>query len=229
MFFHKRETNSTVIPTPVSLVPASGFDGNDGRWSTFMINVGDNGDGRTGQNFKVLISTSSPLTQIPITADWCTIPDEETCAANRGVEMYQSRQYSGFQRDRTEQWRQIGIYGLPPIPYFDEHPDPNLNASYGTVTVGLGPTSKDSHTLAEQTVAGVKTRNFFMGSFGLGVDPVDFGAESPVQPFLYNFRQFNQIPSLSYGYTAGAHYRKCSFPITVCWPARGSGALIVLS
>jgi hypothetical protein len=207
MFLHKRERNTTIIPGPVSLTPANGFDGNDGRWSTFTINIGNDDSGRKGQEFKVLVSTSSPLVQIPIPADWCTTPDKETCAANRGVLTYGAKQYLGFQANQTERWKETGLYSLPPIPYFDGHPEQNLNASYGTVTVGLGPSSKESHTLAQQTVAGVNNKNFFMGSFGLAADEVDIGTESPIRSWLFNYHHFSRIPSMSYGYTAGAVYQ----------------------
>ncbi|KAF2196955.1 acid protease [Delitschia confertaspora ATCC 74209] len=201
---HKRAEKA--IKAPVVVTPATTWDGNDGKWSTFFITVGDDGLGRTGQDFRVLISTSSSITQIPVEADWCTQPDQEKCADRRGVQMFQAKQSLGFQVNVASNWKQLGPYTLPVPPYFDDYPEKNPGGSYGTVTVGFGRASSAPLSMPGQMVAQINTKDFFMGSFGLSAIPASFGGKA-MATFLQNFANNSLIPSLSYGYTAGAYYR----------------------
>ena len=197
------------IPAPYVFTPSSSFDGNDGSWSTFVVNIGDDGTGTTGQNFKVLVSTSSPVTMVPMQADWCTLPDQDTCAANRGVEPFQSRQTRGFQSASSKAWQASGVYSLPLALDVDYTPESKPNGSWGTDTVGLGLASPASLLMSQQLVVETTTQDYFMGSLGLASLPVDLGS-GPIATFLANFHYFNNTPSLSYGYTAGASYRESS-------------------
>lgn len=201
MFFRKRD-NATIIlpPQPVSLVPSGEFDGNDGKWSTFYINVGGDGEGR-GQNFKVLISTSSPLTLVPQQAEWC----DQTCAENRGVGIFDSKQPLGFESESSVGWKDSGIFTIPLPDWWSGNK--NLSGTWGTTAVGLGEASKESKTLADQFAVEYTFNDFFMGSFGLAAGAINPGSGAK-SPFITNFEAFNQIPSISYGYTAGAYYRK---------------------
>jgi len=213
MFFRKRAepTNVTVI-APHVVTPTADFLGNDGRWSTFLINVGDDGTGTKGQDFKVLISTSSSITTVPEQANWCDTPDEEACAAKRGVQLFQNRQSLGFQSSLSSSWKTSGLFDLPVLSYSDNFPeDSKPKAEYGLDNVGLGLSSTQSLIMADQVVAGISTQNFFMGSFGLGIQPIDNGGVK--QPWLYNFHHFNNTPSKAYGYQAGAYYREYTFTI----------------
>ncbi|KAF2188981.1 acid protease [Zopfia rhizophila CBS 207.26] len=209
MSFQPRSENTTTILLPVQVIPSGTFDGNDGKWSTFTINIGNDQSGFAGQDFKILISTSSSLTQVPMQAEWCSKPSKEKCAANRGIQTFQSRQSLGFDPLLSKNWQQAGPHDIPLPQELDWTPDQHPNASYGTDAVGLGSSSLASPTLTQQLVAQFKSQNFFMGSFGLSATPVNLGT-GPVAPFLVNFREFNNTPSLSYGYTAGAHYRNNS-------------------
>ena len=58
-----------------------------------------------------------------------------------------------------------------------------------------------------QLVAGITTEDFFIGTFGLSTAQTDLGS-GPIDTFLTVFNTYNNTPSLSYGYTAGAQYRK---------------------
>ena len=79
---------------------------------------------------------------------------------------------------------------------------------YDTVTLGLtnggGPTSK--HTV----VANIADFTYWLGLFGLRPAPTNFTTLVNPQPsFMELLKNQSQIPSLSYGYTAGNQYRRC--------------------
>jgi hypothetical protein len=193
---------TTLLPQPAQVLTPSGqFDGNDGKWSTFNINVGDrDGTGR-GQNFRVLVSTSSSVLQVPMQANWC---NDDECAKDRGIEVYQSRQSYGLLTEASTGWTQNGLYNFPTPYWWDGR---NINATWGWSNVGLGSSSPQSIVLEQQVVVGNTAPEFFLGSFGLDIIPVDTGG-GPLATFLDNLVAFNQTPSRSYGYTAGAYYSK---------------------
>jgi hypothetical protein len=202
---HKDKMNSRRdtpnVPKPYVLTPSGDFDGNDGRWSSFYINLGDDGTG-IGQNFKVLIATSSPITIIPGPADWCN----QDCAAKRGVETFDGKPSLGFDKTASKAWKNADIFPIPlPTGY-----NGSINGLYGTENVGLGESSKTSLILAQQFVALPTDKQLFMGSFGLSADFVSPGKGSSQPSFLVTFAKQNQIPSKSYGYSAGASYREYS-------------------
>lgn len=207
MFSYKRADDTSTVPLPaVAVTPAEGFSGNDGLWSTFLINVGDGlGEGR-GQDFRVLISTSSSITQIPSEAPWCTQPDKAACAADRGVELFKSRQSLGFQERESPSWQRSGNFELPVLSYAEDYPEKHPNGTYGTDAIGLGQSSLQSPVLLKQTLALISTQNYFMGSFGLGVRKIRYDG-GDVDTFLHNFWYANRTKSRSYGYTAGASYK----------------------
>ncbi|KAJ4299707.1 hypothetical protein N0V90_004953 [Kalmusia sp. IMI 367209] len=207
MHFRKRAdsvNNTTPLPpAPKTVAPSGSFDGNDGDWSTFLINVGDSDGTGGGQNFKVLISTSSPIVLVPAQADWC----DEDCAKDRGVQVYKGEQNLGFQTTSSS-WSQAGIYDLPvPDGWLNKTDKPR--GTWGTDNVGLGPSSKDSWILPGTYVAESRYKELYMGYFGLAAGPVSPGAgKDSVNPFLTTFASSGQIPSISYGYTAGASYNE---------------------
>ncbi|KAF2126554.1 acid protease [Dothidotthia symphoricarpi CBS 119687] len=199
MYFSKRaDTNATIQlpPKPVVVSPSGSFDGNDGKWSTFLINIGSDNDGN-GQNFKVLISTSSPLTLVPQQTDWCN----NDCAKDRGILLYNNQQPLGA--EDSQYWQKAGTYVIPDT---DSWSNDSLAGNWGLDNVGLGLSSKESLILAERYVVKYIFEDFFLGSFGLTVGEVGpNGGSKPT--FLSEFANSNQIASSSYGYTAGAHYR----------------------
>ena len=77
-------------------------------------------------------------------------------------------------------------------------------ADYGFDTVVLN----DRVSVPSQIVAVLNTTDFWLGEFGLGVQESRFNGTADHLSYLSSLVQTTgDIPSHSYGYTAGAHYR----------------------
>ncbi|KAJ4362416.1 hypothetical protein N0V83_010509 [Neocucurbitaria cava] len=180
MYLQRRKDVISLPPQPYVLSPSGTFDGNDGKWSTFFINVGDDGTGN-GQSFKVLISTSSPLTLVPQQTAWC----DKDCAKDRGILFVNGQQSLGYKE--SQYWKTAGLYDIP-LPFWwtnesTTNSTDTLIGDWGSENLGMGESSTKSPILTEQYV----------------VDKPNF---------LNNFyKSANMTASASYGYTAGAYYR----------------------
>jgi hypothetical protein len=84
------------------------------------------------------------------------------------------------------------------------------SADYGLDTVAVG----DKISVPDQIVGIINSTDFLLGELGLGVIPSNFTSVN--QPTFLSSLVENQsaIPSHSYGYTAGAHYRMHS-PLSI--------------
>lgn len=85
------------------------------------------------------------------------------------------------------------------------------NGSYGYDTLALGLPGSGLPSLKRQVIAGIWTNDFFVGSLGLSAVPFNFSNLDDPQPsMLSSLRNESLIPSTSWAYTAGAHYRSPS-------------------
>jgi hypothetical protein len=87
----------------------------------------------------------------------------------------------------------------------------NGSGRYGKDVVALngGNGSANGVSLANQLVAGIAAKDYLLGIFGLGIRPTSFSSSStPVPSFMQTLKSNKLIPSLSYGYTAGAKYEE---------------------
>lgn len=201
----KRAGTAALPKPPVSVTPSGYFDGIDGNWSTFFVNVNSDGTRDNGQNFKVLISTSSPLTLLPAPNDWCNAQ----CSERRGVLSHNNNSVRGV--EISENWNEIGTYTIP-VPYwyqasFLESNTKQLAGVWGTTNIGVGLSSEKSLMSTKQYAVKYTSDHFFMGSFGLSIGATG-SKEAPGNTFLTNSYYKHNIASPTYGYTAGAWYRK---------------------
>lgn len=177
-------------------------DGNDGPWSTVAL-----GFGSPPQIIRVLISTTCPQ---PWAVDplGCTPTDPPNCISNRG---------NRFNKNASSTWQEKGLYEL----------DQELNLGYtgngnfGLDNLTLGYPGSGAITLEHQIVATVAAKDFYLATWGIAPRPtnltsdpnaVTFAANESYQSVLSTLRQENNIPSLSYGYTAGAQYSMSYLP-----------------
>ncbi len=191
-------------PSPFSFAPSQAWDGDAGSWSSFIIRVGT-----PPQDFRVLPSTSGQQTWIPVpegcNQSYQSNPLPSNCGASRGAMPFQGSQSNGFVSNASSTWVSKGIYQL------DVETDLGYtgNGDFGFDTVGLEVENSGGLTLTDQLVAGVATEDFFLGQFGLGPKPINLSTfEHPISSYMQNLADQNLIPSLSFGFTAGAKYRE---------------------
>ena len=80
---------------------------------------------------------------------------------------------------------------------------------YGFDDITLGSQGEGGASLKNQTVAGIATKQYYMGLFGLAPRPTNFSSDGTAVPsFMENLRSQGEIPSVSWGYTAGNQYRE---------------------
>ena len=188
----------STAPAPFVYSPSLTWDGNDGSWSTFIVRVGT-----PSQDFRILPTTQGQETIVPV-PEGCTPSDPPNCGSLRGAYPFDGAQSTGFQTNASSTWVTNGLYVL--------NLDADLvypgNALYGFDTVGPEIDNSGGPTLQHQIVAGIAAKEFYLGVFGLGPEPSNFSTFADPQPsFLTSLKSANEIPSLSYGYTAGAAYR----------------------
>ncbi|OCL05001.1 acid protease [Glonium stellatum] len=190
---------ASTVPAPYVVSPSQSFDGNDGAWSTFSISVGT-----PGQDLRVQVSTKSGETWV-IVPEGCYPEDGANCPSLRGAQTFNSAASPGFQSNISSTWSTIGVYSLD----LENGLNYTGNGIYGYDRVALGMASDTSAlSLDKQIVTGIAEMDYYMGHIGLGVQPSSFSSLSqPINSFLYQLWNQTKIPSLSYGYTAGAKYR----------------------
>ena len=110
-----------------------------------------------------------------------------------------------FNTTDSNTWDEQGFYGLHVGQTFGL----DGNGYFGYDTVGLGIPGEEGPTITNTTIATLKTSYFWLGHLGLHPKPTNFTQDMVSVP-SYMTRLFEQgnIPSLSFGYTAGVQYRE---------------------
>ena len=188
--------NSTSLPAPVSVPPTQGFGGNDGLWSTFNLRIG-----RPDQDVSLLPSTAGSviwaITSDGGCPDGTPVPPSvgnPGCSDSRG-RLFNSNQSATYVPNSIYTLGVEGNLGLDSAGYF----------GYDDVTIGLSGST--GPYVQHQIIAAIADPRYWLGSFGLNPQPSNFtNFVSPQPSFMQSLRQTNQIPSISYGYTAGAYY-----------------------
>lgn len=129
-----------------------------------------------------------------------------------------------FNISASSSWHSIGAYGLG-------LPDLGIggNGDYGLDSIVLTNNLKIQSTSVDSAlVAAINDTNYYQGFIGVGVTQGRFGGNVTTNPFIPQLAQtYGTIPSHSYGYTAGAHYRMLLFfffffNLNLCWPVSGT-------
>ncbi|EXJ55477.1 hypothetical protein A1O7_08404 [Cladophialophora yegresii CBS 114405] len=178
-------------PSPIVATTSTDFFGYDGLWSAVSIRVGS-----PEQYVYVLPSTLSQETWVvgPAGCDGTTI-----CENKRG---------GLFAANESESFIPEGLYEL------------NYNPQLGNAGLGyygLDAVSLDDTTsVPDQIVAVVNSTAYWIGSLGLGVQNTRFSGSENISPLLSSLiEKRDDIPSRSYGYTAGASYRLKGVPASL--------------
>lgn len=150
--------------------------------------------GTPEQDVRVLISTASQQTWV-ILPDGCRATDTICPDARGGIYNYNT----------SSTWSQVGE------GFFELSIEQNLgipaNGFYGRDTISLGGEGSGGPTLPDQIVGGIGIETYYVGMFGVNPKTTNFtGLEQP--SYLASLKNQNLIPSVSFGYTAGAPYRE---------------------
>jgi hypothetical protein len=192
------------VPGVVVVAPDQDWAGNDGYWNTFSLMVGS-----PQQNARVLVSTASQ--QIWVVNRAACVSNVTDAATGRIVALNQfnsdcenSRGYL-YNQSISSSWRQKGYYQL----WLEKKLMLGGNGLYGYESVGLGQAGERGPTVFNTTIGTIVTPNFWLGNFGLHPKPTNFSAfEDPVPSHMTHLFEQKNIPSLSFGYTAGSRYRE---------------------
>ena len=191
---HRLSAWSTSTPAPIEFPASQDFDGPDGPWSSFALQVGT-----PPQTVKVLISTASDQTWV-VLPQGCMSKDPSNCETSRG---------GVFSPDQSDTWLQNDI---SPNGTFSTGLESNLgyfsNVKYGFDTVTLGWRGSGGPSLQNQVVAGIATKDFYLGLFGINPRPSNFTNFDITFPsFISGLKNNFLISSVSYAYTSGNQYR----------------------
>ncbi|KAF4974397.1 hypothetical protein FZEAL_8696 [Fusarium zealandicum] len=173
-------------PAPV-LLPPSNWKGVDGNWSTISFSLGSQSEA-----IDVLVSTA--LSEFWAVGSGGCLPHEPHCGAARG---------GIYEPDESTDWDPLGTWqlGLDYLEY-------GGNGEYGLDRISTqSPTSDQPYVMDGVLVAAINTTNYLNGFFGLGITQGKFDGRVAESPLTQAVKQFGWIPSYSFGYTAGAHYR----------------------
>lgn len=171
-------------------------EGNDGPWSSFTIEIGT-----PAQSVNVFISTASYQTW-GVDPEGCTSSDPTDCSTERG---------RFFNYSASMSWVPNTSNITTTIYDLDLESDLGYTGKgrYGFDNITLGYVGGGGPTLANQTVASIATKEFFLGEFGLKPQASNFTSlTDPIPSFMQNLRSQDMIPSVSWAYTAGNKYRK---------------------
>ena len=124
----------------------------------------------------------------------------------QAIQSCQDERGATYDYNSSSTWNSRGTYEL-----FNEK---NLglygNGLWGNDTLGLGIQGSGGPTLNTQVIAGIVTNNFYIGMFGANPKPTNYTGIDGYQQdsYITSLKKQNFIPSITYGYTAGAEYRK---------------------
>ena len=150
--------------------------------------------GTPEQTVRVLPSTAGSATWI-VTPGGCEPSDSQCVDARGGL----------FNQNHSSTWQDLGPFTLA----LEQNLGHNESGAFGLDTISIGLTNATGGpTLDSQIIAGIETENWYLGLFGLQQQPMNLTDFSrPQRSVLSALRARNLIPSLSWAYTAGAHYR----------------------
>ena len=203
MVYHTQNTF-----TSLKIIDSSCRDGPDGPWASFNMTVSGTGSKEDlGQTFRTFPGLSFSILLVPIAAEFCSGSRilEESCVSR-----------NNFQSNASTSWKSIGeinILSVLPLSRFLAAGNATTQSEQlgdDTVFMGSGETAPG---LVQQIVAGVASKQFFMGLFGLSNRELYlYGHSRPT--FLSIFKEYT-LPSLSFSYTAGSFRNNTTPPSLV--------------
>lgn len=136
-----------------------------------------------------------------VVTEGCIVSDPSGCSEHRG---------GLFDRKNSSTWQDQGLYDL----HYERNLGTSGNGAFGYDTFSTGVPGTADIILEKQMVVGIAIKDFSsLGLWGLGAKPTNLTSlDNPYPSVMTNLKQKGMLPSISYGYTAGARYRKASPP-----------------
>ncbi|KAL8736444.1 MAG: hypothetical protein Q9166_000236 [cf. Caloplaca sp. 2 TL-2023] len=195
-----RVVRSAVEPAPIVVESTGKFSGNDGSWSSFKFGVGT-----PSRVLELLPSTQIPESWIVLDVG-CTENDPKNCSESRG---------GTFNYEDSSTWTNKSFYALGSEANLGYTTNSD-NGFYAWDNVTLITPEGANISVNHSVVAGIATKDFYLGALGLAARPVVWEDHSDSSPSLMTtLKDQSLIPTLSYGYTAGASYKSAPGSLTL--------------
>ncbi|KAH6621856.1 aspartic peptidase domain-containing protein [Boeremia exigua] len=195
------------VPVPLTVAPDQGWAGIDGQWNTFTLRVG-----AQQAVTQVVPSTSSQQIWV-VNSEACEVNDTSSSdpqAVKADPDCEYNRGYV-FNISQSRSWAAQGYYSL----WIGGTYGIEGNGFYGYDAVGLGLPGEEGPAVANTTIGTLRTPEFWLGHLGLHPKSTNFSANlidtPPVPSYMTRLFKQGNIPSISFGYTAGARYHDAIF------------------
>lgn len=184
----------------LSIAPSEYWEGNDGPWSTFNVNIGT-----PIQQMRVLPATSQSSTWV-VLEQGCTTDYPANCPTLRGNIFTIGS--SDVSWTYAEPSNQDAFFMLP---FASESTLPNYTANgevgFDALTLDWSGKEAPKAPLQDQTIAGYAAPNPWLGILGLSGRPSHlFSASSSQNSTLQTLQTNKNVPGLYWAYTAGKPY-----------------------
>lgn len=194
-------TTANTQPPKAQRVPVrTKWYGIDGTWSPVSLQVGNST--QDGPQWVDLFVSTAARETLVVDSRACDRSDAE-CGKSRG---------GLFNPNNSRSWEEVGTYDLGLDPQLGFNQD-DTDGWYGNDSVAL----YDGISVQNQTVGVIVVTStevppeYYLGFFGLDIENTNVN-ETTKSSFLGSMVENQIIPSHSYGYTAGASYRKLDVP-----------------
>ncbi|KAK0645572.1 aspartic peptidase domain-containing protein [Cercophora newfieldiana] len=170
-------------------IPSSNnWYGIDGNWSSFKAFVGG------GRGQEVYLSVATLLSEVWVVQDdGC--PGVQLCITARG---------GVFNPQGSNSWKPLGPFQLGM-----NYTGIEGNGDYGLDTVSFyNLQTSENNQYDNVVVAAINTTDYYQGFIGVGVNTGRFNNNLTLPLISQMAETYGSIPSHSYGYTAGAFYRR---------------------
>ena len=151
----------------------------------------------------MLVSTQVSPTWV-VEPGGCTIDSPNNCTDARG---------GAYDSTKSSTWNVNAVYELAAETNLgNPYSSSSQMGDFGYETIGVpGQSGVANVSLDHQVIAGIKTNTYYLGNLGLSSQNISFTSSGDTSSsFLGSLRNENLIPSLSFGYTAGAAYSKAT-------------------
>lgn len=183
-------SRADTLPAPISIAPDQNWDGIDGKWSSFTLRVGT-----PAQFVRTFLSFAVYQTWVIMPLGCSNAEDVDSCSDARG---------GIFNNDSSSTWDTIGLYTL----WVGANLGIEGNGIFGYDTVGLGGQGEGGPTLDHTLVSTIAGNSYYIGMLGINPKPSNFtDFANNTASYMTLLKEQRKIPSISFGYTAGAHYR----------------------